>query len=738
MFSALSPLDLSFRCNFKIGTFHCDSFLNYHLKKNRVNVFNPCYTVQACHIHLSGIKSSDDVDFIKNDPIRIKQENHKGNFKDGVEWCSVDDIKSMFCHKNDIYTSSETVDLSTRNIKGLTAVICCGSYSSSLRTTLEHLHNQVLGSNNRLEIIIVDNSKNGLDEECFANFKIPHPRISTKTVREPKQGQAYARICGYKNSTYKYIGYIDDDNWVAPNWVETAINFMDSNPDVGICGGLNTAKFDGNPPQWFSSYQGNYAVGRQSLKSGDITWSRGFVWGAGMVVRRASLNKLLINGFKPIFPGHIGSKVGSADDLELNLAIRLAGWRIWYLSSLRLVHYIPKHKTTLRYLTRLRNSGGISSVCREMYTDSRTVNSDPLKWNTVLRNAVLDLLVSPFSAYIKILFMRSNDREVSLLGVKIGYLKELLVRKNSFQKDVNRISQALWNNNPQHIDPKTVSHYKHFGFRELFPNIINIFEKINCLSKLKKLFRMKELQKTMPLEYHACCNEEKLTPLSKNSLVLCTVPSLASVHIAKIFRKIALWKDLIPVDYEKFFFKLGSINDSLINSSLFKSSGYYYGPLRTLHDISEIADYNIVFYLHDPRNALLGEYFKKGISSSPDHYVLNNIDRIVEIYKKYCDHILNFPGALLLKHEDLVNDPRAWIETILSYIDLDISSLEKESLVDHINMLCHLGTSPLHDNNANPDYYKKHLSSETIRKLDDAFVDVLYQLNYSVSQNEVY
>lgn len=54
-----APRRYSFRADFGIGTFHCDSFLNYYLAESGYQLYNPCLSVNIYHIHDPAFNSSE-------------------------------------------------------------------------------------------------------------------------------------------------------------------------------------------------------------------------------------------------------------------------------------------------------------------------------------------------------------------------------------------------------------------------------------------------------------------------------------------------------------------------------------------------------------------------------------------------------------------------------------------------------------------------------------------------------
>ncbi len=81
-----TPIDTHFSCDFKIGTWHCDSFLSHHAMKAGIKVLNPCLEIQACHLHLNDTRSEYNLNLIKNYSSFIQKERKNGNEIGKVLW----------------------------------------------------------------------------------------------------------------------------------------------------------------------------------------------------------------------------------------------------------------------------------------------------------------------------------------------------------------------------------------------------------------------------------------------------------------------------------------------------------------------------------------------------------------------------------------------------------------------------------------------------------------------------
>jgi hypothetical protein len=120
-----------------------------------------------------------------------------------------------------------------------------------------------------------------------------------------------------------------------------------------------------------------YATGPQAPESPcDIT-ERGFVYGAGMVVRKSALYEILNCGFEFASLGRKGKILTGGEDVELGHAIRAAGYRIHYFSDLKYDHILPARRLSWDYLNRMAFGNGYSSVVMPWPKTLFSFNSHP-------------------------------------------------------------------------------------------------------------------------------------------------------------------------------------------------------------------------------------------------------------------------------------------------------------------------------------------------------------------------
>jgi hypothetical protein len=89
--------------------------------------------------------------------------------------------------------------------------------------------------------------------------------------------------------------------------------------------------------------------------------------GAGMTIRKAAWQDLKRNNFGFRLTDRVGPRLSSCGDLELGLAIKLAGWKLHIEPGLELHHYMPEDRLRWRYLRRLMRGAGESNVVLDSY-----------------------------------------------------------------------------------------------------------------------------------------------------------------------------------------------------------------------------------------------------------------------------------------------------------------------------------------------------------------------------------
>jgi glycosyltransferase involved in cell wall biosynthesis len=253
------------------------------------------------------------------------------------------------------------------NRPGISVVICCHNSAQRLPKTLAHLAGQTHTDSVDWEVIVVDNASTDETAAVATSLWPAAAPAPLKVVAEPQAGLTFARWKGITEARYPILIFVDDDNWLDPEYVSRASRIMEEHPEVGVCNGFGSPVFDEEPPAWFREFQACYAVSNPDWPTHDVTEKIPVPFGAGMVIRKCALLGLKEQGFEPLLTDRTGTKITSGGDTELCVALSLSGWRWWRDAGLQFQHYMPKGRINWRYCLKLAHGGGASYTMLDLY-----------------------------------------------------------------------------------------------------------------------------------------------------------------------------------------------------------------------------------------------------------------------------------------------------------------------------------------------------------------------------------
>jgi len=336
------------------------------------------------------------------------------------------------------------MQLPTKQFKGVSVVVCCYNSTTRLPDTLRHIANQQITQPIFWELIVVNN--NSTDNTTIVAYKEwaqYEASIPFKIVDELIPGLSAAREKGISEAQFEYVLLCDDDNWLAPTFVQTAYEIMESNSQIGVLGGRGEAVSEIAFPYWFSTYQGSYAVGVQALHSGDLS-NHGHVWGAGMIFRKSVYQKLRQAGFTHLLSDRKGKNLTSGGDSEICQWFLLANYTLWYDDRLEFKHFIPKERLTKEYCEKLIAGLGSSSAVLSTYHSIIQIQQYPvhplkkiLRFSQALIRYILGMILS-----------NQKQKERALLNLEIHNLIPSII----FSHDAYHIKKAISDFFKMHTD----------------------------------------------------------------------------------------------------------------------------------------------------------------------------------------------------------------------------------------------------------------------------------------------
>lgn len=245
---------------------------------------------------------------------------------------------------------------------GISVVVVSYNSEAIIEPTLVNLFCQKVPENILWEIILVNNNSTDDTVEISKKLALQYNFSQFKVVNEPTPGTAFARFKGVSEAKYNIICFVDDDNRITENFIETAYNIM-QNAEIGILGCGGEGEYETAPPTWFESEKNAFAIGslypNESLK--DVTFDANLPT-ACMCIRKEIFENLSAQNWKPQLTGRIGNMQAPGEDTELCQAARLLGYKVFYTNDLHFVHFMPSQRIFWERFLQMTYGFGVTDV----------------------------------------------------------------------------------------------------------------------------------------------------------------------------------------------------------------------------------------------------------------------------------------------------------------------------------------------------------------------------------------
>ncbi len=211
------------------------------------------------------------------------------------------------------------------------------------------------------ELVLVDNAS---DPPVDVTAHPSRPRV----VVEPTPGLGAARSAGIAAAAADLLVFVDDDNFLAADYLERAVAIAAAEPRVGLFGGVSVAELESPIPPWkrpVLPYLGVRDHGPTPITAFADHWGEWEPIGAGMVARRPVAERFArMRAESPDARrlGRAGSSLLSGEDALFARAAHRLGFSCSYQPALRLTHYLKRDRLRVRYLARLLAGHGRSFV----------------------------------------------------------------------------------------------------------------------------------------------------------------------------------------------------------------------------------------------------------------------------------------------------------------------------------------------------------------------------------------
>jgi glycosyltransferase involved in cell wall biosynthesis len=265
-------------------------------------------------------------------------------------------------------------------------------------------------SKDRWELIVVDSASDDLVSD--AHDLSWHPR--GRCVRVAIAGLMVARLRGIAESAGELIVFVDDDNLLAPDYLEQALVVQERHQYLSVFGSGNlTPEFEIEPPAYLRPH-----LRKLSLRTVPApSWSNNpedhysLPWGAGLCVRRSAVEAFvdLVERLDiTSLVGRNGRQLYSGDDDLFAWAAASAQRGFGIFPDLRVTHLIPATRLSKTYMLRLCEDHRFSSSVRMYRMAGRP--SRRLAWRRSTRFVLHGLRNGSFALRCRWAEMRGEEK----------------------------------------------------------------------------------------------------------------------------------------------------------------------------------------------------------------------------------------------------------------------------------------------------------------------------------------
>jgi len=260
------------------------------------------------------------------------------------------------------------------------------------------------------EVIYVDSASSDRSVDIVKKYPV---RIIQLRPEWPLTSSA-GRYLGFKNTTGKYVFFVDGDTVIYKDWPKQAIEFLKSSKDLGGVAGIVHEIFLDERGNRVSVKKNRYNVSG----SGEVK-----VFGGIAMYKRSVLNE--VGPFNPF--------IEATPELELALRIRNAGYKLMRIDIQMAITYAPDRDTVKEVLRRARSD--LYSIGRAF----RICLGNGLAWQYVKERMgfIIEfgiVLLIILSGIIVSIILKRTDIFLAIVGVVFGVLFISSVKKRSIRK----------------------------------------------------------------------------------------------------------------------------------------------------------------------------------------------------------------------------------------------------------------------------------------------------------------
>ena len=285
-------------------------------------------------------------------------------------------------------------------------------------------------------IFIVERSKELYEKAKEYGEKI---RLSLfKPIFVDKEaGIAEARNIGIDRASGEFIGFVDDDVILSPQWAEVAVRSLREDAVVGVTGPALPLWEDESDSFWFPR-EFYWIISCTGWFNCNEKKEVRNTWGHGMVFKREAFKYCRFGGMEYSKGAHAEGKVGPVvDDHEFSLNVRLKTQKgLLYNPEMVIWHHVYKFRTLHKFIRRQAFWQGYSkAMLKKRYRNSWKPETEMALLRRIfirlLPCTLVDMLRNP-----KIEIKRFYVSALALIYIALGYLSAFNEKLGSLLKRV--------------------------------------------------------------------------------------------------------------------------------------------------------------------------------------------------------------------------------------------------------------------------------------------------------------
>lgn len=243
----------------------------------------------------------------------------------------------------------------------ITATISTYNREKYLPQVLDSLKRQTLHKS-LFEIVLVDNNSPGNTKEITDQFIQDNPDLEVSYHLETSQGLSYGRNRGIKEAKGKYITFIDDDAFLAEDYLEKIYHYFEEDETVAAIGSKIHLHYEDIVPKWENKYLnsllGWFDQGDERKEFPKNDYPRG----SNMSFRMDVFDKV---GLFNVDLGRKGGNLAGSEEKDMFKRIYAhQNLRVIYVPDAMVYHCVPIERTTTAFIKRQALGTGRSERIR--------------------------------------------------------------------------------------------------------------------------------------------------------------------------------------------------------------------------------------------------------------------------------------------------------------------------------------------------------------------------------------